>query len=128
MKSLNFLSLVLICLIFGCASKKVWQISHKGRSGVVAASEKLPRYHPELKKLIPCPDFTINSIEPKSRMTEKVYRQYVTSSPNTVGTNSSLHDPMNNNKGSATLANREIFDVAKETWYEYNYTCKPLQN
>jgi len=102
-------------------------IKQDAQSGILATNKKTPTYSKKFRKNIPCSPFRILDIQTKSQQVEKVYRHYLSSSPTTVGTTSSLHDPMNNNSGSAIAANRVIFDEKKETWYEYRYTCKANQ-
>jgi hypothetical protein len=118
------LVILAILTITACSSQKVWKIDHQGRQGTIASTHKLPRYSSELRKMIPCQNYTIGNIEEKSQYVERVYQNYITSSPTTVNTNSSLHDPMNNNSGAAVSSKTPIFDQTKEVWYEYSYTCE----
>ena len=125
MRKMIFLIFILnLSFITSCSSQKVWLIKKETGSGIVASNKRLPIYSKHLRKKIPCPSFSISRVEKKSQHVEKVYRHYLSSSPATVGTTSSLHDPMNNNSGSAIASNRVLFDEKKETWYEYSYSCK----
>ena len=117
-------NLILLFILSSCASQKIWTIKKQADSGIIATTKKLPSYSKLIRKKIPCYPYRILDIQQKSHYVEKVYRNYLSSSPATVGTASSLHDPLNNNTGSAIASSTPIFNKKKETWYEYKYSCK----
>jgi hypothetical protein len=125
-RKLTKFHLLLLCftVLNGCSTNRTWLILNNGDKGKIGSKTRLSSYSKKLRKNIPCAKYKISKIEKKSRKVEKVYHNYISSSPTTNSAGSSISGSGFSGIGSAQKSQKPIYDTQMEDWYEYSYECQ----
>lgn len=108
-----------LLIMASCSRSKVWSIEHRKDGGRLAYQGDSKDLEKKISKEIPCKPYKITQVNKRSQVVEKVYNNYVTSSP---ATNSGPgFGPATG--GSAVHQRTPIFDQQREEYKEIEYIC-----